>query len=140
MHDDAYDELLAATPPGWWVGRPSLHDERNEWQMYAFDPAERPITGRRRRAWTAVAQTEEGVIRKMPRCLREIAAGRVPKCASGRSDPLETAGDAVYAHRPVGRRHRNLRGRGSLQWAAAGISDLGRFRRAGRRRRFDHKR
>lgn len=45
MHDEAYDELLAATPPGWYVGRPMFHDERNEWQMYAFDPSERPIQG-----------------------------------------------------------------------------------------------
>jgi hypothetical protein len=29
----AWDELLAATPPGWYVGRPMYHEERNEWQM-----------------------------------------------------------------------------------------------------------
>jgi hypothetical protein len=49
MHDEAYDELLAATPPGWWVGRPMRHDERNEWQMYAFDPSERPVVGQQAR-------------------------------------------------------------------------------------------
>jgi hypothetical protein len=26
----AWDELLAATPPGWYVGRPSPQDERGE--------------------------------------------------------------------------------------------------------------
>ncbi len=38
----AWDELLAATSAGWYVGRPSRHDERGgERQKYAFDPAER---------------------------------------------------------------------------------------------------
>lgn len=55
------------------------HDERNEWQMYAFDPSERPVVGRRKREWTAIAPTEERGVREMARCLREIAAGRVPK-------------------------------------------------------------
>jgi hypothetical protein len=76
--EDAGDELLAATPPGWYIGRPMFHDERNEWQMYAFDPAERPVMGHRKREWTTVHPTEEGVIRSMAYCLREISAGRVP--------------------------------------------------------------
>lgn len=79
LHNDAYDELLAATPPGWYVGRPMFHNERNEWQMYAFDPSERPVMGHRKREWTAVAQIEDAVVREMARCLREIAAGRVPE-------------------------------------------------------------
>jgi hypothetical protein len=79
VHDEAYDELLAATPPGWYVGKPSFHDERHEWVMYAFDPSERAVEGRRKREWTAIAPTEEGVIRSMAYCMREIAAGRVPK-------------------------------------------------------------
>jgi hypothetical protein len=29
--EDADAELLAATPPGWFVGRPSFHHERNVW-------------------------------------------------------------------------------------------------------------
>jgi|AntDryMetagUQ889_1029465.scaffolds.fasta_scaffold47606_1 hypothetical protein len=45
----AWDELHAAKPPGWWVGRPSHHTERNEWVMYAFDPSERAVVGIRRR-------------------------------------------------------------------------------------------
>lgn len=47
--------------------------------MHAFDPAERPVMRHRKREWTAVAQTDEAVLREMARCLREIAAGRVPK-------------------------------------------------------------
>jgi hypothetical protein len=79
MHDEAYDKLLEATPLRWFVGRPSFHHERNEWQIYAFDPAERPVMGHRRREWTAIAQTEEDVVREMARCLSELGAGRVPK-------------------------------------------------------------
>ena len=76
---DAWQALHDATPSGWYVGRPSYHDERREWVMYAYDPAERPKVGLRRREWTSVAATEEGVLAEMARCLREIAAGRVPK-------------------------------------------------------------
>ena len=46
--------------------------------MYAFDQTEKPKVGRRSREWTAVAQSEDGVVREMARCLREIGAGRVP--------------------------------------------------------------
>jgi hypothetical protein len=75
----ALDALRRATPPGWYVGSPNYHDERGEWQMYAFDPLERAVTGVRKREWTAVAQSEEAVVREMARCLAEISAGRVPK-------------------------------------------------------------
>lgn len=51
----AWDELHAALPPGWVVGRPSYHDERREWVLYAFDPSERPVVGIRQREWQAVA-------------------------------------------------------------------------------------
>jgi hypothetical protein len=77
--EDAWDALHAATPPGWYVGRPSFHPERNEWLLYAFDPAEIGHVGIRKREWTAVASTEAGVVAKMARCLAEIRAGRVPK-------------------------------------------------------------
>jgi hypothetical protein len=79
VHDEAWDELLAATPAGWFVGRPSFHHERDEWAMFAFDPRERPRNGRRRHEWTAVGQTEEHVIRSMAYCLRELSAGKAPK-------------------------------------------------------------
>jgi hypothetical protein len=42
---------------------PAFHDERNEWQMYAFDPSERQIQGTRKRELIAVGPTEERVIR-----------------------------------------------------------------------------
>lgn len=75
----AWDELHDATPPGWQVGRPSYHDERREWLLYAFDPSERPVVGLRSREWTAIAESEEAVVLEMARCLREISEGRVPK-------------------------------------------------------------
>ncbi len=37
----AWCDLHEATPAGWYIGRPSYHDERREWLMYAFDPTER---------------------------------------------------------------------------------------------------
>ena len=77
--EEAWEQLHAATPPGWYVGRQSEHPEPGEWVMYAFDPSERPKVGLRSREWTAVTQTEEGVVREMARCLRGISAGRVPK-------------------------------------------------------------
>ncbi len=77
--EDAWDAVHEATPAGWHVGRPSSHDERREWVMYAFDPSERPKVGLRSREWTAIAESEEGVVWVMGRCLREIGAGRAPK-------------------------------------------------------------
>jgi hypothetical protein len=77
--ESAWDEPHAAKPPGWYVGRPSYHDERDEWIMYAFDPTERPKVGLRSREWTAVGRSEVHVVQVMARCLREISAGRVPK-------------------------------------------------------------
>jgi hypothetical protein len=79
-YEDANDELLEANATlRWHVGRPMFHDERNEWQIYAFDPKEVPKVGWRQREWTAVGPTEERCIRTMAYCLREIGAGRVPK-------------------------------------------------------------
>jgi hypothetical protein len=69
----------AVLPAGWYVGRPSYHPERDEWLLYAFDPSERAVVGVRSREWTAVAATDEGVMREMARCLRELGAGRAPK-------------------------------------------------------------
>lgn len=75
----ARTELHDATPPGWYVGTPTYHVERRQWSQYAFDTRERAHIGKRSREWTAVAPTEEGVVREMARCLREITSGRVPR-------------------------------------------------------------
>jgi len=68
--EDVWAALHDATPPGWFVGRPSYHDERRQWVQYAFDPKERARVGLRSREWTAVAQTEAGVVREMARSRR----------------------------------------------------------------------
>ena len=59
---DAWDELHAATPPGWFVGRPGQR-HGGQWAMYAFDQTEKAHVGRRSREWTAVCQTEEECLR-----------------------------------------------------------------------------
>lgn len=63
----------------WFLGMPSFFERRDEWQLYAFDPTERAKVGHRTSEWTAVHPTQIGVIRSMAKCLREFAAGRVPK-------------------------------------------------------------
>jgi hypothetical protein len=64
---------------GWYVGMPAFYERRDEWQLYAFDPTERPKIGHRSREFTAVAPTQERVVRDIARWLREISAGRVPR-------------------------------------------------------------
>ncbi len=76
---DAWDRLHDGTPGGWHVGRPSQHDERREWVMYAFDPSERPTVGKRSREWTAVGATELDVVAELAGCLSETSAERWPK-------------------------------------------------------------
>lgn len=75
----AWEQLHAALPPGWAVGRPSYHQERREWLLYAWDPSEMPKVGKRSREWTALAATEVGVVLEMARCLVEIGQGRWPR-------------------------------------------------------------
>jgi len=75
----AWDALHAALPNGWAVGRPSFHDERREWVLYAYDHREAPRLGKRSREWTAIAATEAGVVTEMARCLLEISEGRWPR-------------------------------------------------------------
>jgi hypothetical protein len=43
---------------GWYVGMPAFYERRDEWQLYAFDPTERPKVGHRSGEWTAVAPTQ----------------------------------------------------------------------------------
>lgn len=75
----AWSDLHATLPSGWYVGTPSYRVERREWALYAFDTREKAHIGKRSREWTALAPTEDGVVREMARCLREIAAGPLPK-------------------------------------------------------------
>lgn len=77
--DRAWSDLHDATPTGWFVGTPSYHVERQEWATYAFDTREKAHIGKRSREWTAIAPTEDLVVREMARCLREISEGRPPK-------------------------------------------------------------
>jgi len=74
----AWEELHDATPPGWHVGQPLYIGFRDSWELYAFDPSERPKVGLRSREWTAVAPTEEGVVCEMARCLRETRQPDLP--------------------------------------------------------------
>jgi hypothetical protein len=59
--------------------KPELPPEARRVILYALDARERPKLGVRVREWTAVESTDECVLRQMARCLREIAAGHVPK-------------------------------------------------------------
>jgi hypothetical protein len=53
----AWAAVHDAMPPDWYVGRPSYHDERHEWGMYASDLREVTKVGVRNREWTAVGAT-----------------------------------------------------------------------------------
>ncbi len=75
----AWDDLHAAVPEGWKLGRPSFHDEADRWQQYAYDPTERADMGKRPREWIAVAPTEVMCVREMARRLRELGEGRWPR-------------------------------------------------------------
>jgi hypothetical protein len=55
----AWTDVHDATPPGWYVGRPSYRDALKAWEQYAYMPAEsRRGVGHRAHEWTAVGQTE----------------------------------------------------------------------------------
>jgi hypothetical protein len=75
----AWDAVHDATPDGWYVGRPGFEERHNQWSMYAFDPSERPVVGKRSREWTAVGPTELRCVQEMARCLGELREGRWPK-------------------------------------------------------------
>ena len=65
----AWDAVHAALAAGWYVGRLSYHDERDEWLTYAFDPTERPEVGLRSRADRgagAAAEVSESTLRIGP--------------------------------------------------------------------------
>jgi hypothetical protein len=48
-------------------------------EQYAYDPTGIPVNGKCDREWTAVAQTEVGVVRELARCLAEIGEGHWPR-------------------------------------------------------------
>ena len=76
----AWAEANAATPNGWYVGRPSEHPEPREWVMFAFDTRERAIEGKRTGEWMTVAPPDLEVGRSIAYCLRELGPGR-SRCA-----------------------------------------------------------
>ena len=47
--------------------------------MFAFDPSETPIVGKRSREWTAVGPTELRCVQEPARCLGGLKAGRWPQ-------------------------------------------------------------
>ena len=63
------------TRDGWYVGKPMLHPERNEWSQFAFDPSETPIVGKRSREWTATGRTELECVQVMARSPRRHQRG-----------------------------------------------------------------
>lgn len=74
----AWDELHAAAPKGWVVGRPYHHDERRTREQHAFIPSGRSRGGAPRKEWIAVGATELACVREIARCLRELDEGRWP--------------------------------------------------------------
>jgi len=75
----AWDAVHANTPEGWQVRRPGYVDRYREWRMYAFDPGEKLVVGRRSRESVASGQTELDCLEEMARCLAEIKAGHWPR-------------------------------------------------------------
>jgi hypothetical protein len=78
----AWAELDAANVRlGWSVGRPSLHDDvrgAEHFELWAYDPREKPRIGKRVRECTAHGATEIDCVREMARTLRAMS-GRAPR-------------------------------------------------------------
>ena len=75
----AWADVRANAPEGWYVSQPGYEERYRQWSMYAFDPSETPIVGKRSREWTAVGPTELECVQVMARCLAELKDGRWPK-------------------------------------------------------------
>ena len=71
--------LASRETPWRHSGPPTYNPGRREWELYAFDPREKPVVGHRSREWVAIAESELEVVAEMARCLAEISAGRVPR-------------------------------------------------------------
>jgi hypothetical protein len=73
----AWADLDAANSTlGWTVRRPSLHDEvrgAEHFELWAYDPREKPRIGRRTRECTARGTTEIDCVREMARTLRAMS-------------------------------------------------------------------
>ena len=61
------------------MGRLGYEERHNQWSMYAFDPSEKPVVGKRSREWTAVGRAELECVREMARCLGGLKEGRCSK-------------------------------------------------------------
>ena len=102
------------TPDGWFVGRPMLHPECNEWSQYAFDPSATPIVGKRSREWAAVGPTDPRCVQEMARCLAELREGRWPEVTPQAAEPARwghSAGARVTAAHSLPRPGRRASGR-----------------------------
>jgi len=62
VSEETWYSVHDALPAGSYIGRPSYHDERREWVMYAYDPSERLQVGLRSREWAALGESEEDVV------------------------------------------------------------------------------
>ena len=72
----AWAAVHDATPAGWYVGRPSYHDERHEWVIYGFDQRERAVNAPGAASGRRSVPPE--CLLEMARCLRALGAGRMP--------------------------------------------------------------
>ena len=70
--EQAWADVHEHTPDGWYVGRPSFEHALGRWSMYAFDPSETPIVGKRSRECVAKGRTELDCVREMSRRLGEL--------------------------------------------------------------------
>jgi hypothetical protein len=76
---EAWEQVHANTPLGWYVGRPGYEERYDQWSMYASDPSEKAVVGKRSREWTAIGRTEVEYVESMAYCLAELNEGRWPK-------------------------------------------------------------
>lgn len=72
---EAYAELDMSTPERWKVGRATFDNDAGLWELRAIGNGVQASAGEVART----AQTEVECVLKMAWCLREIAAGRVPR-------------------------------------------------------------
>lgn len=59
--------------------KPSYDERRDRWSIYLWDGSEKPVVGHREQEWTAVAPTQERLLRERRECPGRSARARVPK-------------------------------------------------------------